>query len=73
MNPLALAIKGVIEAQGLTYLRTININDLNEQVGETDLSGGVGIYTSTPQIENLQFIGGGEWCQTTQSRCIIYS
>ena len=58
MNPIATEIKAIIEAQGLTYLRTININDLNEQVGNIDLSAGAGIYTSVPEIENLQFVGG---------------
>jgi len=58
MNPIALAIKTIVEAQGLTFLRTININDLNEQVGDVDLSGGAGIYTTVPDIDNLNFVGG---------------
>jgi len=58
MNPIATAIKQIIESQGLTYLRSININDLNEQVGNTDLSGGCGVYTSVPEIENLNYVGG---------------
>ena len=58
MNPIAAAIKQIVESQGLTYLRSININDLNEQVGNTDLSGGCGVYTSVPEIENLNYVGG---------------
>lgn len=58
MNPIASEIKTIVEAQGLTYLRTININDLNEQVGNIDLSAGCGIYSSLPEIENLNHVGG---------------
>lgn len=59
MNPIASAIKTIIEGQGLNYLRCVNINDLNQQVGQTDLSAGAGIYSSTPNIDNLQHVGGG--------------
>ena len=58
MNPIATAIKAIVEGQGLTYLRSININDLNEQVGNIDLSGGCGVYTSVPEIDNLNYVGG---------------
>jgi hypothetical protein len=55
MNEPAATIKAIIEAQGLTYLRTVNINDLNARAIDTDLSGGVGIYANLPEIDNETF------------------
>ena len=55
MNLIATTIKAIIEAQGLSYFRSVNINDLNQQVGETDVSNGVGVYTSLPDIDNETF------------------
>ncbi len=55
MNLVANTIKTIIEGQGLNYFRSVNINDLNQQVGETDISTGVGVYTSLPEIDNDTF------------------
>ena len=55
MNLVANTIKTIIEGQGLNYFRSVNINDLNQQVGETDISNGVGVYTSLPEIDNDTF------------------
>jgi len=55
MNVVASTIKALIEAQGLNYFRSVNINDLNQQVGETDISNGLGVYTSIPEINNETF------------------
>ena len=60
MSSLSDKLKAVIEGQGATYLRTININDLNQQVGKTDLKGGVvlGVYSNLPEAENLTYATG---------------
>ena len=50
MNTIASTLKAIIEDQGLLYFRTININDLNKQVGNTDISQGIGVYSSLPVI-----------------------
>ena len=52
MNNIASEIKTIIESLGLIYLRCVNINDLNEQVGETSLLPGAGIYANVPSISN---------------------
>jgi hypothetical protein len=55
MSEPAETIKTIIEAQGLTYLRTVNNNDLNARAVDTDLAGGVGIYANLPEIDNETF------------------
>ena len=55
MNPIAAEIKKIVESQGLLYFRSININDLNQQVGETDIAQGIGVYSSLPDIDNETF------------------
>jgi len=55
MNLIATTIKGIIEAQGLTYLRAANPSDLNELVGSYDLSAGVGVYANLPTVDNLTY------------------
>lgn len=57
MNLVESTIKAIIEGQGLNYFRSVNINDLNQQVGEVDISNGVGVYTSLPEIKNNTFGG----------------
>jgi hypothetical protein len=51
MNLIENTIKQIIEDQGLLYFRTVNINDLNERVGTKDVSQGIGVYSSLPEIE----------------------
>ena len=55
MNPVASTIKAIIEGQGLNYFRSVNINDLNQQLGEVDVEAGVGVYTNLPEINNETF------------------
>ena len=55
MNIIATTLKSIIEAQGLTYLRAANPNDLNELVGNYDLSNGVGVYANLPTVDNITF------------------
>ena len=55
MNTIESVIKQIIEAQGYLYFRSININDLNEQVGNIDVSQGIGVYSSLPSIEYSTF------------------
>ncbi len=55
MNLVESTIKAIIEGQGLNYFRSVNINDLNQIVGETDIANGVGVYSSLPLIENNTF------------------
>ena len=55
MNLIATTIKGIIEGQGLTYLRAANPSDLNELVGSYDLSAGVGVYANLPTVDNLTY------------------
>jgi hypothetical protein len=55
MNLIANALKEIIEDQGLLYFRTININDLNQQVGTKDVSQGIGVYSSLPEIDYNTF------------------
>lgn len=55
MNIIASTLKTIIEAQGLNYFRSVNINDLNQQVGEKDVSAGLGVYTNLPEIVNRTF------------------
>ena len=50
MNLIESTLKAIIEEQGLLYFRTININDLNQQVGQIDISQGIGVYSSLPVI-----------------------
>jgi len=59
MNVVATTIKGIIEAQGLTYLRAANPNDLNELVGNYDLSNGVGVYANLPTVSNMTYSQNG--------------
>lgn len=51
MNLIESTLKQIIEEQGLLYFRTINIADLNEQVGNIDVSQGIGVYASLPVID----------------------
>ena len=51
MNAIESLLKTIIEDQGLLYFRSVNINDLNEQVGNVDISQGVGVYSSLPVID----------------------
>ena len=55
MNIIASTIKAIIESQGHTYFRSVNINDLNQQVGETNLLNGLGVYTNLPEIDNQTY------------------
>jgi len=55
MNIVASEIKRIVEEQGYLYFRTVNINDLNQQVGETDILQGIGVYSSLPEIKNNAF------------------
>lgn len=55
MNIIATTLKSIIEAQGLTYLRAANPNDLNELVGNYDLSNGVGVYANLPTVDNITY------------------
>ena len=55
MNLIASTIKQIIEDQGLSYFRSVNINDLNQQVGETDVLNGLVVYTSLPEVNNETF------------------
>ncbi len=55
MNLIATTIKGIIEGQGLTYLRAANPSDLNELVGSYDLSAGVGVYANLPTVDNITY------------------
>lgn len=55
MNNVENAIKTIIENQGLEYFRSININDLNQQVGTRNVSAGLGVYANTPEISNTTF------------------
>tara|TARA_R110000782_G_scaffold101076_1_gene187698 strand:- start:224 stop:682 length:459 start_codon:yes stop_codon:yes gene_type:complete len=55
MNIIATTLKSIIEAQGLTYLRAANPNDLNELVGNYDLSNGVGVYANLPTVSNTMY------------------
>ena len=59
MNVVATTIKGIIEAQGLTYLRAANPNDLNELVHSYDLSNGVGVYANLPTVSNMTYSQNG--------------
>ncbi len=59
MNLIENTLKSIIEAQGLTYFRTININDLNQQVGEIDISDGIGVYSSLPVIDYTTYATNG--------------
>lgn len=52
MNTIETCIKDTVEAQGYLYFRSVNINDLNQQVGDTDIAQGIGVYTSLPSINN---------------------
>ena len=46
-------IKRIAESLGMIFFRSININDLNIQVGETDLQGQtLCVYANTPTISN---------------------
>ena len=56
MNLIESTLKSIIEEQGLLYFRTININDLNEQVGNRNIAQGIGVYSSLPVI-NYQTFG----------------
>ena len=55
MNLIASALKEIIESQGFLYFRTININDLNQQVGTKNVSQGIGVYSSLPEIDYTTF------------------
>jgi hypothetical protein len=57
MSIVSEKLETAIISQGLTYLRSININDLNEQVKDLDLNalGAVGIYSNIPEAQNLTF------------------
>ena len=55
MNIIAKKIKQIVEDLGLIYIRSVNINDLNQQVGEDDISNGVGVYSNLPEIKNNTF------------------
>ena len=55
MNIIAAKIKQIVEDLGLIYIRSININDLNQQVGEDDIEQGVGVYSNLPEITNQTF------------------
>ena len=55
MNIIATTLKSIIEAQGLTYLRAANPSDLNELVGNYDLSAGVGVYANLPTVDNITY------------------
>ena len=55
MNLIESTIKSIIEDQGYLYFRTININDLNQQVGETDIAQGIGVYSSLPEIDFITY------------------
>jgi hypothetical protein len=55
MNIIATTLKSIIEAQGLTYLRAANPNDLNQLVGSYDLSNGVGVYANLPTVDNITY------------------
>jgi len=55
MNTIANTLKTIIEGQNLNYFRSININDLNQQVGTRDVSAGLGVYSSLPEITNNTF------------------
>jgi len=53
MSILASEIKTIIEGQGLVYYRAVNINDLNEFAGTTDLAAGIGVHTNLPNINSF--------------------
>lgn len=55
MNLIESTIKQIIEDQGYLYFRSVNINDLNEQVGNINISQGIGVYSSLPVINNRTF------------------
>ena len=60
MNAIANEIKTIAEGLGMVYFRSVNINDLNEQVGETNLEGEtLCVYANTPVINNEVLQGGG--------------
>jgi shikimate kinase len=52
MNIIESTIKAIVEAQGYLYFRSVNINDLNEQVGNTNIAQGIGVYSNLPAISN---------------------
>jgi hypothetical protein len=50
MKKIRDAIQAIIEAQGLTFYRSVNIEDLNQWAGTVDLSDGVGVLTNMPTV-----------------------
>lgn len=58
MSIIGDKVKSVVEAQGLTYVRSFNDNDLNEKVGRMDIASltAIGVYANTPVV-NVNRIG----------------
>jgi len=58
MSVLSDKIKTLIENQAAIYIRSININDLNQQINTTDIKGAVvGVHSNVPEAENLTYSG----------------
>jgi hypothetical protein len=55
MNTIGNKIQEIIEGQGLNFFRSVNINDLNQQVGTIDVANGLGVYTNLPEINTKTF------------------